>query len=173
MVPKKHKRHFEKDLYFQFADYMFTVCYRYIGNREIAEELLNNGFLKVFKNYSKFENRGKDSLKSWVKRIMINECLMFLRKKNDFELLQIESIDENNITINPDFDSDKQILLLIKKLPVGYRTVFNLYAIEGYSHGEISKKLNIKESTSRSQLTMARKLLKEYLIKIGYETVGK
>jgi RNA polymerase sigma-70 factor (ECF subfamily) len=98
---------------------------------------------------------------------------MFLRKKNDFELLQIESLDENSHIIDPDYDSGNQILSIVKKLPVGYRTVFNLYAIEGYSHAEISKKLNIKESTSRSQLTMARKLLKEYLIKIGYEEDGK
>jgi RNA polymerase sigma-70 factor (ECF subfamily) len=173
MILRRHKRNFEKDLYYQFADYMFTICYRYIGNREVAEEVLNNGFLKVFKNLSKFKNRGKNSLRGWIKKIMINECLMFLRRKNDFELLQIENIDENRFIINPDFDSDNQILSIIKKLPVGYRTVFNLYAIEGYTHAEISQRLNIRESTSRSQLTMARKILKEYLIKIGYATVGK
>ncbi len=152
---------------------MFAVCYRYIGNREMAEELLNNGFIKVFKNYSRFEYRGNDSLTSWIKRIMINECLMFSRKKNDFELLQIEELDNDNCFIDPEFDAENQILSMIKKLPVGYRTVFNLFAIEGYSHAEISRKLNIKESTSRSQLTMARRLLKEYLIKIGYESIGK
>ena len=98
---------------------------------------------------------------------------MFLRRKNNFELLQIENLDENEHMINPDFESDNQILLIIKQLPAGYRTVFNLYAIEGYSHAEISKMLNIKESTSRSQMTMARKLLKKHLIMIGYEPTRK
>lgn len=173
MILNKQKRQFERGIYYEYADYMFTVCYRYIGNREVAEEMMNNGFLKAFNHYNRFENRGKNSLKIWIKRIMINECLMFLRRKNNFELLQVESLDEHTHMINPDFDSCDQIFSIIKQLPVGYRTVFNLYAIEGYSHAEISKKLNIKESTSRSQMTMARRLLKEYLIKIGYEAVGQ
>jgi RNA polymerase sigma-70 factor (ECF subfamily) len=170
MISKKQLRHIEKGLYYQFADYMFTVCYRYVGKREIAEEILNNGFLKVFKNYDRFENRGENSLRSWIKKIMINECLMFLRKKNDFELLQIENVDENCYIAYPENCSESEIVNLIKRLPIGYRTVFNLYAIEGYTHAEIAAQLHIKESTSRSQLTMARKLLKEYLTKTGYET---
>ena len=173
MISKKGRIQFEEDLYYQYADYMYTVCYRYVGNREIAEELLNNGFLKVFENFKKFEDRGQNSLRSWIKKIMINECLMFLRSKNDFELIEIESLDKNLYLINPDNEIDDQIFFLIKKLPTGYRTVFNLYAIEGYTHAEIARKLNINESTSRSQLTMARKILKEHLIKIGYDAVGK
>ena len=110
MIFAKHKRIFEKDLYDKYAAYMFTVCYRYIGNREMAEELLNNGFIKVFKNYVRFEYRGKDSLFNWIKRIMINECLMVLRKKNNFELLQIEDLDDDNCLIDPEFDAENQIL---------------------------------------------------------------
>lgn len=172
MISRKQKRKSEKELYYQYADYMYTVCYRYTGNREISEELLNNGFLKVFKNYQNIEYRGEQSFRGWIKKIMINECLMYLRSKNDFELLAIEEIDEKKYYAIPDYDIDNQILSLIKKLPIGYRTVFNLFAIEGYNHQEISKKLKIKESTSRSQLTKARKLLKEQLVMIGYETVG-
>ena len=112
MIIKKNKRQFEKDLYYQFADYMFTVCYRYIGNREISEEILNNGFLKVFRNYGKFEDRGNTSLKNWIKRIMINECLMFLRKKNNFRSLQIENLDDNIHVYDHDFDSGNRIYRL-------------------------------------------------------------
>jgi RNA polymerase sigma-70 factor (ECF subfamily) len=172
MISKRKKRQSEKELYYKYADYMFTVCYRYIGNRESSEETLNNGFLKVFKNYQNIEYRGEQSFRNWIKKIMINECLMYLRAKNDFELLAIEEIDENNHITMPEYDLDNQIMSMIKNLPIGYRTVFNLYAIEGYTHNEISEKLKIKESTSRSQLTMARKLLKEQLVKNGYETVG-
>jgi len=173
MFANKQKRQLEKEIYYQYADYMFTVCFRYIGNREIAEELLNNRFLKVFKHYDKFEKRHKNSLKYWIKKIIINECLMYLRKKNEFELINIESVNENNLYQEWEYQDENELIKLIQKLPVGYRTVFNLFAIEGYSHNEISQYLRIKESTSRSQLTMARKLLKEHLIKIGYEAADK
>jgi RNA polymerase sigma-70 factor (ECF subfamily) len=170
MISINKKRQIEKDLYYQFADYMFTVCYRYVGNREIAEELLNNGFMKVFKHIHKFENRGENSLKYWIKKIMINECLMFLRRKNDFKQIQIETLNENLFQTNPIDSIDNEIMNIINKLPIGYRTVFNLFAIEGYSHAEISNQLGINESTSRSQLTMARKLLKKQIKDTGYET---
>lgn len=172
MLSGKRKRNIEKEIYYQYADYMFTVCCRYIGNEELAEELMNNGFLKAFKHFSKFENRNKNSLRNWLKKIMINECLMFLRKKNEFELISIESVHESNFSSLSESFNEQDIIKIIQNLPVGYRTVFNLYAIEGYSHAEISQQLGIKESTSRSQLTMARKHLKEQLIKIGYETTG-
>jgi RNA polymerase sigma-70 factor, ECF subfamily len=173
MLANKQKRQFEKEIYYRYADYMFTVCFRYIGNREIAEEILNNGFLKAFMHYGKFEKRHENSLKSWIKKIIINECLMYLRKKNEFELIDIESVCENNFSQEWAFPDENELIRIIQKLPIGYRTVFNLFAIEGYSHNEISKHLGIKESTSRSQLTMARKLLKEHLIKIGYEAADK
>ena len=162
----------EKQIYYQFASYMFTVCYRYIGNRESAEEVLNNGFLKVFKNYRSFENRGDNSLKYWIKKIMINECLMFLRQKKKIKFIEIDSIHENSFIENATDYSDIEIIHLLQKLPVGCKTVFNLFAIEGFSHQEIANQLGIKESTSRSQLTLARRLLKEHLNKMGYEYSG-
>lgn len=167
------KRNTEKEIYYQFADYMYIVCYRYTGNKEVTEELLNNGFLKVFRYYHRFVERHENSLMFWIKKIIVNECLMFLRKKNEFELIQIESVTDNEATYYTESFDNNDILNLIKNLPVGYRTVFNLYAMEGYTHKEIAEKLGIGESTSRSQLTMARKLLKGKLIKIGYETAGK
>lgn len=169
MFANKQNKQLEKTIYFQYADYMFTVCYRYIGNREVAEELMNDGFIKAFKNLNRFENRHKSSMKNWIKKIMVNECLMFLRKKNEFELIHIESIPEQMNETDITNTNDNELLKIIQSLPVGYRTVFNLYAIEGYSHSEIAVQLGIKESTSRSQLTMARRILKSYLIKIGYE----
>lgn len=169
-----NKKQTEKEIYYKFANKMHALCYRYVGNREIAEELLNNGFIKVFKNLKKFIPQGENSFEYWVKKIMINECLMFLRKKNKnifipIEELLLENINnrDNNINIINEIVIDNEIDELIQKLPIGYKTIFNLYAIEGYSHKEISDKLNIQESTSRSQLTMARKQLKEMLIKKG------
>ncbi|RKX19315.1 MAG: RNA polymerase subunit sigma-70 [Candidatus Zixiibacteriota bacterium] len=164
----------EKEIYFKYADEMFSLCYRYIRDIEIAEEILNNGFIKVFKNRKNFKPQGENSLKHWMKKIMINECLMYLRKKKKIRTEWIENINENQIrdfnnqfiVTNKTIEKD-EIDELIQKLPVGYRTIFNLYAIDGYSHKEIAKKLKINESTSRSQLTMARKKLKEMLIKKG------
>jgi len=142
MISKKDRNQFEKDLYYQYADYMYTVCYRYIGNREIAEELLNNGFIKVFGNFEKFEDRGQNSLRSWIKKIMINECLMFLRSKNDLELVEIESLDKNLYLINPGNEIDDQIFSLIKKLPTGYRTVFNLLEFDTLEVYSLKKQSN-------------------------------
>jgi len=159
----------EKEIYFEYADYMFSICLRYIGSSELAEELMNNGFIKAFKNYHRFEKTNEDSLKYWMRKIMINECLMYLRKKKKIEFVQLdyEPVKAETFLSIDTFDFD--ITKLLDNLPFGYRTVFNLFALEGFSHAEISKKLNIKESTSRSQLTMARKLLKEQLINMGYE----
>ena len=167
----------EKEIYFKYADEMFSLCYRYIGNLETAEELLNDGFIKVFKNLRKFKPQRENSLKFWIRKIMVNECLMYLRKKKKISTQWIENFNEieiNNYT--PDARHEivegGSIDNLIQQLPFGYRTIFNLFAIEGYSHKEISEKLKISESTSRSQLTMARNKLKELLLKKGL-TYGK
>lgn len=148
---------------------MFSVCFRFIGNHEVAEEVMNNGFLKTFKNLNQFERRHKNSMKNWIKKIMINECLMFLRKKKKLEIVHIESLPEQTLALEEKYEEDNEIIRILQWLPVGYKTVFNLYAIEGYSHNEIAIQLGISESTSRSQLTMARRILKKYLDKIGYE----
>lgn len=140
---------------------MFLLSYRYVNHKEDAEEIVSDGFIKILLNLPKVEFRNVASFEAWMRKIMVNECLMFLRKRKKtienergFESLSTHS----NIEIEQEA---AHLLELILSLPEGYRTVFNLYVIEGYSHKEISKKLSIGESTSRSQLTKARNLLKK------------
>jgi len=165
----RKKRIKEKDIYFKYANEMFAICYRYLSNKETAEEILNNGFLKVFKNINKFTPQGEGSLKYWIRKIIINECLMQIRKTKKIDFIEIDYFHKEKIgNVDIEFDNTREIEEIILELPIGYRTIFNLYAIDGYNHKEIAEKLDIKESTSRSQLTMARKQLKEILIKKGY-----
>ena len=147
---------------------MFLLCFRYVNNMLDAEEVLHNGFMKVFRNLGKFKKKHEKSFKYWIRKIMINECLMFLRKRTNFKTVSINDVSEINFgTELIDNLESEDYLKLINNLPVGYRTVFNLYAIEGYKHHEIAKMLNISESTSRSQLSKARKLLKQKITKNG------
>lgn len=156
----------QKLLYDCFANQMFRVCLRYTGNYMDADDVVIVAFQKVFKNIDKFEYRGENSLKRWVKTIMINESLMFLRRSRRF---LFESIDNSHIqiadTVECDIDAE-QIYQLILKLPDGYRTVINMFIIEGMSHEEIAKQLEISVSTSKSQLSRGRAILKEQLFKL-------
>lgn len=154
----------QKVLYERYAERMFRVCYRYVKNELDAEDILINGFVKIYKNIARFEYRGKGSLDGWIKRIIVNESLMFLRKKTYLHLStedvpNLESHDTPDMNINAE-----EIYALVMELPTGYRTVFNLYAIEGYSHKEIAEQLGVTESTSKSQLSKARAALKRMLI---------
>jgi len=161
----KGKRSAQKTFYKAFAQRMFVHCYRYLRNKQDAEEILSEGFIKVFQNLSVLEYRDSKSTKAWVKRIMVNECLMFLRKNQKVREDAIEHhhlIDESTIEMKI---NAQDVYTFILQLPVGYRTVFNLYVIEGYSHKEIAKKLGIGESTSRSQLVKARNMLKKNMAK--------
>lgn len=135
-------------------------CFRYIKQKEDAEEILSDGFIKVFNKLKEFEYYNDKSFEAWIKRIMINESLMFLRKRkiiflDEDNALKMESLN----TTDSEFEAE-DIYNLILSLPTGYRTIFNLFAIEGYSHGEISQMLQISDGTSRSQLTKARVMLK-------------
>lgn len=141
---------------------MFRICYRYIGNQMDTEEVVQNGFLKVFLNMSKMDYRGKKQFENWLITIFINESINFLKRKT----IDFVSLDElpNNLISEPASNlNEEDCLQLLLELPSGYRTVFNLFAIEGYSHKEIAEMLDISESTSRSQLTKARKLLQRKL----------
>lgn len=158
---KKNKRQSQKKLYELFADDMFSLCFRYIQNTEDSEDIMIKAFTKVFKNIKKFEYRGEGSLKKWIKTIVINESLMFLRTKKKLFFEQIDiKIESNNVSVESEI-SYNEIISLVEKMPTGYRTVFNLYSIEGYSHKEISKLLSIKINTSKSQLHKARKYLQK------------
>ena len=133
-----------------------------------AEDAMIVGFVKVFSKIESFDYRGKGSLEGWIKRIMINESLMVLRKRK-YEKVEIEKVHhlESNIEPAESILMKEDIVTQIQKLPKGYRTVFNMYVIEGYTHREIGTRLNISENTSKSQLSKARASLSKSLIQIG------
>ena len=149
-------------LFEKYAPKMLGVCRRYIKDLHFAEDAMVNGFVKVFKNLDSFRYEG--SFEGWVRRIMVRESISHLRKQQFivyddtiFDEAASESVDSTS-----EFDID-HIQQLIDALPDGYRTVFVLYAVEGYKHQDIAALLNISESTSKSQLFKARKLLQEKL----------
>lgn len=154
----------QEELFKRLSIPMMGVCLRYLKNREDAEEILLNGFLKVFKNLEKFTYENEIAFFGWVKRIMINESLMLLRKNKQIQFLAInEELDfEQDVSSLNDLET-ADLLRTIQQIPIGYRTVFNLYEVEGYSHREISKTLSISEGTSKSQLFKAKKMLRELL----------
>lgn len=141
---------------------MMKLCRRYLKNAPDAEDAFIKAFNKVFEKLSYFEFRGKDSLSKWITTIMINECLMMLRQRLRME--KIEDLGAHQIPFQESIPSDAEYLYaLILNLPLGYRTVFNLFAIEGYSHKEIGDMLGIAEGTSKSQLSKARQLLQSQI----------
>ena len=155
----------QKCLFDQFAEKMLLVCLRYVKSPEDAEELLLDGFYKFFTKISSFNYQGDAALYAWLKKIMINECLMFLRAKNVFTIVTEATAEEIPLQEEAlDNLSAEEIFKLIVQLPVGYRTVFNLYAIEGMNHGEIAEMLSISEGTSRSQFSKAKVLLQKLLL---------
>ncbi|MDB5278697.1 MAG: polymerase, sigma-24 subunit, subfamily [Ferruginibacter sp.] len=164
----------QKCLFDLLSDKMLLVCRRYVKGNEDAEEVLLDGFYKFFKTLGSFQYQGDAALYNWVKKIMINECLMLLRKKNVFTIVTeadaadcpLEAEALNNL-------SAKEIFDLIVQLPVGYRTVFNLYEIEGLEHKEIAAMLGITEGTSKSQLSKAKILLQKNLAQNGTRYVKR
>ena len=142
---------------------MTRLCLRYLQNEQDTFEILTSGFLKVFKKIRDFKYQGEGSLEAWMRRIMINESLMKLKqKKNMYMNVALDNVEAETYNTNTDVDA-AYLYDAIRGLPDGYRTVFNLYVIEGYSHKEIAEKLGIAESSSRSQLVHAKKRLKEWL----------
>lgn len=157
----KGQRQAQNDFYKHFARKMYAVCLRYSKDATEAEDILQDGFVKIFSHISSFKNEG--SLEGWVRRIIVNTALERFRKKTPL-LTSSESYEKvtdlHYDTIESTI-SAKELMEIIQKLPPGYRTVFNLYAIEGYSHKEIGEMLGISEGTSKSQLARARGLLQE------------
>jgi RNA polymerase sigma-70 factor (ECF subfamily) len=155
----------QKCLFDLFADRMFLLCRRYVKSREHAEEILQDGFYKFFKGLPAFTYEGAPGLTAWLKRIMINECLMSLRRKNAFVMVSESAAEEIPWQEDAlDKLSTVEIFYLVVQLPVGYRTVFNLYVLEGMNHREIAQALDISEGTSKSQLSKAKTLLQKMLI---------
>ncbi|MBK6701908.1 MAG: sigma-70 family RNA polymerase sigma factor [Saprospiraceae bacterium] len=155
----------QKALYDLLSGKMMAVCMRYSKHRMEAEDLLQDGFIKVFLNLDQYKFEGP--FEQWVRRIMINNAIKkYHKKSNQFENTGLDSMVEQGDTTNAVNDLEYgELVTMVNSLPDGYRLVFNLYAIEGYNHGEISTLLNIEESTSRSQLVKARKSLQEKLLK--------
>lgn len=147
-------------LYHKFKAKMFAICLRYSSDYHSAEDILQDGFVKVFKNIHKF--RGEGSFEGWMRRVFVNTAIEHFRKKT--HLYPILDIAESGLE---EFNSDvfdklavDNLMDMIQTLSPGYRIVFNMYVIEGYSHKEISNELNISEGTSKSQLSRARQILK-------------
>lgn len=149
----------QKDLYQKFASKMLGICMRYANDYHGAEDILQEGFVKAFRNLSKFRHEG--SFEGWLRRIMVNTAIeIHRRKKNMYPILEVENIEvEFHSEDAVSMLAAEDIMCMIAKLSPGYRTVFNLYAIEGYSHKEIAEQLNISEGTSKSQLARARYIL--------------
>jgi RNA polymerase sigma-70 factor (ECF subfamily) len=154
----ENDRSAQKELYNQYAPRLLSVCRQYMSNIQEAEDVMVTSFMKIFSNLTSFQEKG--SFESWIRRIAINQCLSQLRLKHktvygidDFEIEDNGLADENLYV--------EDIQSLIDQLPVSCKTVFNLYAVEGYKHSEIAGMLGINEGTSKSQLAYARKLLKQ------------
>ena len=155
--PKAQTRLYEK-----FSSKMLAVCTRYVGDKMEAEDVMIDGFMRIFDKIDQFTFQG--SFEGWIRKIMVNEALMYVRSKKMI-IVDLEYVTEE--TSDSSFSTDLEaadLMKIIEELPVGYRTVFNLYAIEGYNHLEIAGMLGISEGTSKSQLSRARAMLQAKLI---------
>lgn len=167
---KQNDRRAQKALFERYSPLMQGVCLRYLKRVEDAEDVLAEAFFKVLTNIHQY--KGEGSFEGWIRRIVVNECLMFLRRHHNFRLtVELEQTDYHDIhtpenTVDELAASD--ILRLMDQLPTGYRTVFNLYVLEGYKHREIADILNISINTSKSQLILAKKRLQELLAELQY-----
>lgn len=151
-------------LYDRYVQYLSAVCSRYITGRDDVKDILQEAFIKIFRSLGGFEWRGEGSLKSWMTRIVVNECLKFLRdnrKQNIFvataQLPDVPDGDDDGVSVED--VPPEAVHSMIRELPDGYRTVFNLFAIEGRSHRKIAEMLGISEATSASQFHRAKKIL--------------
>ncbi len=164
---KKDDQRAQKVLYDRYSPVMYGVCKRYVQQREDAEDVLVGGFFKVLTNIDQF--KGEGSFEGWIRRIIINEALMFLRKRNLFDYaVEINEADRPTPTTTVEELAAQDILELLDGLPTGYRTIFNLYVLEGYKHREIAELLGISINTSKSQLILAKKRLQELLVNANY-----
>jgi len=161
----RRDRSAQKLLYDTYSSKMYGLCYRYVKNAMEAEDVLVTSFMKVFEKIDQFKHEG--SFEGWIRRIVVNEALTCLRKNRSMHLeteLNYVDFDPNYRNLS-DHLEEEDLMELVKALPTGYRIVFNMYAIDGYSHKEIADSLGISENTSKSQLSRARtylqKLLKE------------
>ena len=160
----ENNRHAQHQIYSRFSPKMLSVCRRYIKDLQQAEDIMITAFMKVFSNLRNFEHKG--SFEGWIRRIMINESISFIRVQKKVTFIEDENYyEERHNNIQSQF-AVEDIQFLIDNLPDGYRMVFNLYCIEGFKHQEISAMLGINEGTSKSQLSHARKMLQGNISKL-------
>lgn len=155
----KQDREAQQIIFEKHSPKMLSVCRQYVKDLHHAEDLMLTGFLKVFTNLKNFESKG--NFEGWIHRIMVNTCISYLRKNNPMEFVDNETVFKDQTTGNLENTGERELQKLIDSLPTGYKMVFNLFAIEGFTHAEIATKLDISESTSKSQLFKARKWLQK------------
>lgn len=160
---RKNDRKYQEQLYRKYADEMYNVCLAYEKDRDMVKDILQDAFVKVFRNIGNYNRKG--SFKGWLRRIVVNTAIDHFRLKNNNlnSYVDIETIaDYTPEKINdPNNTNAKDILRMVERLPEGARIIFNLFALEGFSHKEIAEQLNISEGTSKSQYSRARQLLQE------------
>lgn len=165
-----------KEIYERYAPVMLALCMRYVNDRETARDLMHDGFIRVFKKVGQYSAKG--SFEGWMKRVFVTTTLEYLRSKQNGKFtVPLDECEESAGEVNPDVIerlSAAELMECIGKLPKGYRTVFNLFAIEGYSHKEIAGMLQIQESTSKTQFLRARNQLQKIITQIlQQENAGK
>lgn len=163
-----------RKLYEIYSRQMMGICYRYTGDKSTSQDLLHDGFIKVFESVGFFRYQGEGSFRAWISRLFTNMTLDYLRKNNRWnEFIPLEEWHENNNTIIEEdhFEpvSNDVLIQFVSELPVGYRTVFNLYTFEEMSHKEIARAMGINESSSRSQLSRAKAILSEKIKKYALD----
>ncbi len=170
---QRNKREAQHALYRLYSGKMYALCCRYVKNRTEAEDVLVTAFTKIFEKIGQY--KGEGSFEGWIRRVMVNESLTYLRRnKNMYLEMDIEeaAYEPSYQKLENQLEAD-DLMKLIEALPVGYRTVFNLYAIDGFSHQEIAYQLGISENTSKSQLSRARALLQKQLIELERGLIQK
>ena len=159
-----NNRQAQQKIYSKFSGKMLSICRQYIKDIHQAEDVMIIAFMKVFVNLKNFEHKG--SFEGWMRRIMINECICYLRVQKQVKFIDDSQYLEGSFNNIESHFSVEDIQFLIDNLPDGYKMVFNLYAIEGYKHQEIAQMLDIHEGTSKSQLSHARKILQTQITKL-------
>ncbi|MGC9471902.1 MAG: RNA polymerase sigma factor [Bacteroidales bacterium] len=160
----ENKREFQRMLYDQYAPAMYGICLQYAGNRNQAKDILQDVFIKIFRNLHQFE--GKGSLEGWIRRVITNTAIDHFKTKKRIHFIPGEETQTEKGYVEEDIISQLQtshLLECVSRLPEGARIIFNLHTLEGYNHQEISEKLNISVGTSKSQLNRAKTLLKKWI----------
>lgn len=160
----------QQNIYSKYSPKMLGVCRQYIKDLQEAEDVMVSSFMKVFTNLKNF--KGEGSFEGWIRRIMINECISFIRVKNKVKFIEEINYIEESFNATDSQYNIEDLQFLIDSLPEGYKMIFNLYCIEGFKHQEIAKMLNLSEGTSKSQLSHARKMLQENVVKLKNYSYG-